>query len=75
MCMLDFGQSYASTSLDKATEYYDGEIECVNTAAKVARDIGGKDPFILSVGATPTAHASTQISATEQTGLEGELEL
>lgn len=71
----DFGQSYASSSLGKASEYFDSEIECVNTAAKVARQLGSKDTFILSVGATPTAHAATQTSATEKKGLEGDLEL
>lgn len=71
----DFGQSYASSSLEKASEYYDGEIECVNTAAQVARKLGAKESFVLSVGATPTAHAATQTSATGQMGLEGELEL
>ena len=73
----DFGQSYASKSLDNAAEYYDGEIDCVNAAAKVARELGAKGPLVLSVGATPTAHAALQITTTEGKGpeLEGELEL
>ena len=72
--MLDFGQSYASKSLDKATEFYHSEIECVNAAATVARDLGAKGSWVLSVGATPTAHAATQIQDGEM-DLQGELEL
>lgn len=71
---IDFGQSYASKTLDKASEYYQGEIECVNSAAKVARALGAKGKFVLSVGATPTAHAATQTASINE-GLEGELEL
>ena len=71
----DFGQSYASDSLDRAAEYYGEEISCVNTAAKVAREMGVESPFVLSVGATPTAHAATQQSPAEHPNLEGELEL
>ena len=70
----DFGQSYASQSLDKATEFYHSEIECVNAAATVARGLGAKGQWVLSVGATPTAHAATQIKD-GQMDLEGELEL
>lgn len=72
--LADFGQSYASQSLDKATEFYHSEIECVNAAATVARSLGGKGQWVLSVGATPTAHAATQIKD-GQMDLEGELEL
>lgn len=70
----DFGQSYASKSLDKATDFYHSEIECVNAAATVARNMGGKGKWMLSVGATPTAHAATQIQG-GQMDLQGELEL
>jgi len=81
----DFGQSYASKSLDKATEFYRSEIECVNAAALRAKSMGislapktgngnGNGKWILSVGATPTAHAATQIEGGEM-DLEGELEL
>lgn len=54
----DFGQSYQSRSLDKAGEFYAGEIECVNDAAAFARTLGVSGDWILSVGATPTAHAA-----------------
>ncbi|RSH89097.1 hypothetical protein EHS25_002763 [Saitozyma podzolica] len=69
-----FGQSYASKSLSKASEYLSGEVECVNSAARVARDLGATNPFVLSVGATPTAHAATQGAGIDE-GLEGALEL
>lgn len=70
----DFGQSYASKSLDKATEFYHSEIECVNAAATVARGLGAEGQWVLSVGATPTAHAATQIQDGNM-DLQGELEL
>jgi hypothetical protein len=70
----DFGQSYASKSFDKASEYLSGEVECVNSAAKMARDMGANGQFVLSVGATPTAHAAI-LGANVSDTLEGELEL
>ena len=71
----DFGQSYAATSLSSASDYFHSEIDCVNTAAQVARSLGAKGDWVLSVGATPTAHAATQNGAEELNGLEGDLEL
>ena len=71
----DFGQSYASKSLETASDYFRGEIECVNTAAKVARSLGAKGEWTLSVGATPTAHAAVQETQEAMKGLEGTLEL
>ena len=70
----DFGHSYASDSLDAATEYYKGEIECANSAAKLSRQLGATGEWVLSVGATPTTHAATS-GETKQEGLEGALEL
>lgn len=70
----DFGQSYASKTLSTATDFYHAEVNCVNTAAKVARQLGAKGDWMLSVGATPTAHAATTIDEQSLT-LEGELEL
>jgi len=64
--------------LNEATKFYHSEIECVNAAATSAKSMGMSPPsdrkWILSVGATPTAHAATQI---DQGGmdLEGVLEL
>lgn len=72
---LDFGQSYASDSLSAGSSYFAGEINCVQTAAKIARNLGAKGKWILSVGATPTAHAAVQEAVKEHGGLEGELEL
>ena len=71
----DFGQSYASKNLETASDYFRGEIECVNTAAKVARSLGAKGEWTLSVGATPTAHAAVQETQEAMKGLEGTLEL
>ncbi|KAL0245445.1 hypothetical protein I308_104571 [Cryptococcus tetragattii IND107] len=70
-----FGQSYASDSLSAGSSYFAGEINCVQTAAKIARNLGAKGKWILSVGATPTAHAAVQEAVKEHGGLEGELEL
>lgn len=74
----DFGQSYASKDLAQAGTFYAGEIECVNDAARYARELGLTGNWVLSVGATPTAHAaalgaSGQLASGEK--LEGELEL
>lgn len=56
--------AYGSTSMDDATSFLSGEVLAVNTAARLALDFlaaAGKSapgqPFILSVGSTPTAHA------------------
>ncbi|WRT68112.1 uncharacterized protein IL334_005087 [Kwoniella shivajii] len=70
-----FGQSYASDSLSKGSSYFEGEIDCVQSAAKVARELGAKGDWILSVGATPTAHAAVLEAENAHGGLEGELEL
>lgn len=72
---LDFGQSYASDSLSAGSSYFAGEINCVQTAAKIARNLGAKGKWTLSVGATPTAHAAVQEAVKEHGPLEGELEL
>lgn len=71
----DFGQSYASDSLSAGSSYFAGEINCVQTAAKIARNLGAKGKWTLSVGATPTAHAAVQEAVKEHGPLEGELEL
>ncbi|BEJ11002.1 hypothetical protein CspHIS471_0104240 [Cutaneotrichosporon sp. HIS471] len=69
-----FGQSYASRNFDQAGQYYAGEIECVNDAAARAIELGLKGDWILSVGATPTAHAAA-LGAAAPGGLNGTLEL
>jgi len=57
------GNSYASTSLSEAASFLSGEVQTVNSAARLALEIsnGGtiQGPFVLSVGSTPTAHAAS----------------
>lgn len=61
------GNSYGSTSLSEASHFLSGEVECVNTAAKLALSVMSKlegtpsvtQPFVLAVGSTPTAHAAS----------------
>ncbi|KAG7450551.1 uncharacterized protein BT62DRAFT_943452 [Guyanagaster necrorhizus] len=77
------GNSYASTSLSEASSFLSGEVQVVNDAARAAlsilKNLGLKAPerpFVLSVGATPTAHAaSAETRATLSTLLHGALEL
>ncbi|OCF38251.1 D-serine dehydratase [Kwoniella heveanensis CBS 569] len=75
-----FGQSYASDSLSKGSDYFAGEVECVSAAARVARELGASgSSWVFSVGATPTAHAAVSESEGELNaqiqGLDGVLEL
>lgn len=74
------GNSYASTSLSEASNFLSSEVQVVNIAAQTALGIlpqsrfasAHTQPFILSVGATPTAHAaSTKVAK----GMYGNLEL
>lgn len=61
------GNSYGSTSLSEASEYLSQEVESVNAAAKSALEMISSthpdavvsNPFVLSVGSTPTAHAAS----------------
>ncbi|KAK0208242.1 putative serine dehydratase domain-containing protein [Desarmillaria ectypa] len=77
------GNSYASTSLSEASLFLTGEVQAVNDAADAALSILKKlglkapeTPFVLSVGATPTAHtASAEARETLSTLLHGTLEL
>jgi D-serine ammonia-lyase len=78
------GNSYSSTSLDEASRFLSGEVEAVNTAAGLALAmLAGAptaqpktDPFVLSVGSTPTAHAaSAEARAKLSSLLNGKLEL
>jgi len=60
------GNSYASTSLSEASKFLSGEVAAVNDAAMAALEITSHSipsaaltqPFVLSVGSTPTAHAA-----------------
>jgi len=78
------GDSYESTGLSQASHFLSSEVRTANEAAKWAIDLisgwsGGKGEhpkFVLSVGATPTAH-SASAKARAQLGslLHGTLEL
>ncbi|CAA7265829.1 unnamed protein product [Cyclocybe aegerita] len=78
------GNAYGSTSLPEASRYLSGEVESVNAAAKNALEIISQldvepsvtNPFVLSVGSTPTAHAaSAETRNTLSQVLNGVLEL
>lgn len=78
------GNSYASTSLSEASAFLSGEVRSVNIAAKSALDLlksgypeaSVSKPFVLSVGATPTAHsASAETRKLLSDVLHGALEL
>ena len=78
------GQSYASTSLDEASQFLSAELQAVNDAAKIATSViaqtnavsSHNTPFVLSVGSTPTAHAATpETKAKLRSSLYGKLEI
>lgn len=78
------GNSYASTSLSEASSFLSSEVEAVNSAAEVALAVlsglpnteAYRQPFVLSVGSTPTAHAaSAETRALLLRELHGILEL
>ncbi|KAH9898339.1 hypothetical protein C8Q73DRAFT_834352 [Cubamyces lactineus] len=78
------GHSYASTSFAEAADFLLDEVTAVNDAATLALSMIAKspgmhhprEPFVLSVGATPTAHAATEsLKARVESGLNGVLEL
>ncbi|KAH8100676.1 hypothetical protein BXZ70DRAFT_938277 [Cristinia sonorae] len=56
------GNSYASRSPEEASSWLTIEIDAVNTAARMAKSLlpeSNRDPFVLAVGSTPTAHSAT----------------
>ncbi|KAJ7770550.1 putative serine dehydratase domain-containing protein [Mycena metata] len=78
------GNAYASTSASDADSFLSSEIHAVNEAAGIALPIlaassnpsAHNQPFILSVGSTPTAHAATAESRQALSNLlHGKLEL
>ncbi|PPQ80822.1 hypothetical protein CVT25_001947 [Psilocybe cyanescens] len=80
------GNAYASTSLSEASAFLSGEVQAVNIAAEYALNAISKldhrddvviiQPFVLSVGSTPTAHAaSKQTRELLSQALHGTLEL
>ncbi|KAF5374933.1 hypothetical protein D9758_000312 [Tetrapyrgos nigripes] len=78
------GNAYASTSFDQASSFLSSEVDNVNTAAGHALKLLNEtlkmeppsQPFVLSVGSTPTAHAATaETRARLSEVLHGSLEL
>ena len=78
------GNAYASTSLSEASKFLSGEVAAVNDAARATLELISHStpsatltqPFILSVGSTPTAHAaSVETRKTLSQALHGTLEL
>ena len=78
------GNSYASTSLEEASKFLSNELDTVNKAVGVALELLKKSPnaslysspFVISVGATPTAHAaSVETRLRLERELNGVLEL
>lgn len=59
------GHSYASDSEDKAKSFLLEEIKHANMAAKAALEIDPTLKLQISVGATPTAHASEALTVEE----------
>ncbi|KEP51124.1 D-serine dehydratase [Rhizoctonia solani 123E] len=74
------GHSYASTSQEQAASNLHSELSAVNTAAEHAiskyHAKGSPEPaFVLSVGATPTAHAASGKHVQVPASLRGPVEL
>ncbi|KAG5720200.1 D-serine dehydratase [Termitomyces sp. T112] len=78
------GNSYASKSSSEASTFLSAEVEAVNAAAEAGLSALSlsldravhQQPFVLSVGSTPTAHAaSSETRASLSTSLHGVLEL
>ncbi|KAG9032397.1 hypothetical protein FRB95_001518 [Tulasnella sp. JGI-2019a] len=68
------GNSYSSKSLPEATNYYSSEIDTVVEAAHIAKSLDDatststSTSYVLSVGSTPTAHASAKLLSMEVSG-------
>lgn len=69
------GHSYAAKSVAQATDFLKQEIQAANEACKIAKEIQPSLQLTISVGATPTAHASDSIDLSSLGQLSGELEL
>ncbi|ODV77774.1 uncharacterized protein CANTADRAFT_12395 [Suhomyces tanzawaensis NRRL Y-17324] len=74
------GHSYASDSENKAKDFLLQEITHANAAAAAAMKLDPSASYHISVGATPTAHASELLTTEElaekfEGGLAGKLEL
>ncbi|KAG8889572.1 hypothetical protein FRB98_003841 [Tulasnella sp. 332] len=68
------GHSYSSTSLPEATTYFTTEVDTVIEAVRITNSLRSSTPppnpilYVLSVGSTPTAHASAAFKASEVPG-------
>ena len=81
------GQSYASTSVEEASKFLSDELQAANSGAKLAQDLlsathlqsNHHQPFVLSIGSTPTAHAwgnpTEPVLSQLRSELNGSLEL
>jgi len=78
------GNSYGSTTLEQAAMYLTGEVRLTNDAATLALEVLAESdnreaynqPFVLSVGSTPTAHSASAAAKLKMTSaLNGTLEL
>ena len=58
------GHSYAAKSPSDAKDELMNELHCANTAREYAYALGMKD-LMISIGATPTAHASSLLTKSE----------
>lgn len=69
------GHSYASSTEEQAKSYLLNEITSGNAACKKALEVDPSLKLQLSVGATPTAHASEMLKVSSLGKLYGRLEL
>lgn len=67
------GHSYNTRNKDEARNYFVEELRKVNHAAKVTLELAPQSSLTISIGATPTAHFSLDVSSNESfTSLLGE---
>lgn len=69
------GHSYGCHTMQEAGQILIDEITSANGAAKLAKSINDTLDLVLSVGATPTAHAATYYDASKVGHLYGKIEL
>ncbi|KAH8811330.1 HAD-like domain-containing protein [Xylogone sp. PMI_703] len=69
------GHSYGSRSVKDAEEHLLNEIACVRSVAEDCLKVDPNLNLVLSVGATPTAHAASMSIHEQVKDLPGELEL
>lgn len=75
------GHSYNTRNKDEAKDYFVEELRKVNHAAKLVQQLAPQPSLTISIGATPTAHFSLDISSDESFAsllgeeLNGDLEL